>query len=56
MDHLELATVLAPSAVGAANTFPWQGCGEWLGLYPFCRYPENADLLMSVRPAATIEA
>ena len=41
---------------GAANTFPWQGCGEWLGLLPFCRYPENSDLLMSVRPAAPIKA
>lgn len=39
---------------GAANLYPWQGCGEWLGLMPFDRYSEEYSELLSVRPAADV--
>ena len=39
---------------GAANLYPWQGCGEWLGLLPFCRYSESQGRLLSVRPAVSV--
>ena len=39
---------------GAANLYPWQGCGEWLGLLPFTRYSENQGDLLSVRPAVSV--
>lgn len=39
---------------GAAVLAPWQGCGEWTLLMPYCRYSESQGELLSVRPAASI--